>query len=682
LRYSTDLFDSSTITRMLGHFETLLQGIVAEPRQRLSDLPLLSATEKQQLLVEWNDTARPFPQESCIHHLFEEQVERTPDAPALSYEGEQVSYAELNARANRLAHYLRAQGVGPEVRVGIYLERSIEMLVAVLAVLKAGGAYVPLDPGHPPERISFMVQDAGLRVVLRGPRQELPPDYEGQEISLDQERERIGGERVTNVVSGAGAENLAYVIYTSGSTGKPKGVLIQHRSALNLTTALERLVYQGYPGRPLRVSLNAPLAFDASVKQILTLLFGSTLYIVPEEVRYDRDLLLRFIAGHELNVLDCTPSQLTTLIDQWCESGSYFPQVVLVGGEAIDRGLWQQIGELEGVDFYNVYGPTECTVDATICRVRESGATPNIGRPVANTQAYLLDRQGHLVPVGVPGELYLGGEGVARGYLERPDLTAERFLPDPFSAATGARLYKTGDLARYLSDGCIEFLGRLDQQVKVRGYRIELGEVEAELSCHFAIREAIVSARGDPPNPTRLVAYLILMPEQSVTSRQLKAFLKKKLPDYMIPSTFVFLDKLPLGPNGKVDRKALPVPNEIDLESTFVAPRTSLEQVLAGIWEEVLNVDRVGIHDSFFELGGHSLLAAQAVSRLRQILQVELPLRNLFEMPRVAELAEQLIKDEVVPGQISTTATLLIKVAKMSPDEVKAILKNKKKARG
>ena len=570
--------------------------------------------------------------------------------------------------------------MGPEVRVGLWLERSIEMVVTVLAVLKAGGAYVPLDPQHPAERVAFMVRDAGLKVVLQGESERrLPAEIETEVINLTAERESIARERVTNVESGAVTENLAYVIYTSGSMGQPKGVLIEHRSVLNLSRALQQRVYRNYEGRPLRVSMNAPLTFDSSVKQWLTLLFGCTLYPVPEVVRGDSEALLAFVAAHELQVLDCTPSQLTTLIEEWRHAERYCPAVLLIGGEAIERGLWQQLRKLERVDSYNLYGPTECTVDATISRTRESGEKPDIGRPVANTQVYLLDQQGALVPQGAVGELHIGGAGVGRGYLERAELTAARFIPNPFGAAVGERLYRTGDLARYGASGCIEFLGRVDQQVKVRGFRIELGEVEAELNRHPAIRESIVLVRPNAAGLTRLVAYVILSPGDSVTRSELRTHLKKRLPDYMIPSTFMFLDALPLTRNGKVDRKALPLPSEADLESIFVAPRTPLEEVLVSVWEEVLKVDRVGVHDSFFELGGHSLLATQAVSRLRQILQVELPLRSLFETPRVADLAEQLIGAESIPGQLSITAALHIKISKMSVDEVQAMLQSKQR---
>ena len=680
LEYNTDLFETATVQRMLGQFERVLESVMKNPLARLSAIKMLGAEERRQLVEAYNDTELECGTAITIQEAFEAQVARSPEATAVVWQAERISYAELNERANQLGHYLQRAGVGPEVRVGLWLERSIEMVVAVLAVLKAGGAYVPLDPQHPADRVAFMVRDAGLKVVLQGDSERrLPTEIEAEVIDLTAERESIAREQVTHVESGAVAENLAYVIYTSGSMGQPKGVLIEHRSVLNLSRALQQRVYRNYEERPLRVSMNAPLTFDSSVKQWLTLLFGCTLYPVPEVVRGDSEALLAFVATHELEVLDCTPSQLTTLIEEWRQAERYSPAVLLIGGEAIERGLWQQLRELERVDSYNLYGPTECTVDATISRTRKSGAKPDIGRPVANTQVYLLDQQGALVPQGAVGELHIGGAGVGRGYLERAELTAARFIPNPFGGAVGERLYRTGDLARYGANGCLEFLGRVDQQVKVRGFRIELGEVEAELNRHPAIRESIVLVRPNAAGLTRLVAYVILSPGHSVTRSELKAHLKKRLPDYMIPSTFMFLGALPLTRNGKVDRKALPLPSEADLESIFVAPRTPLEEVLVGVWEEVLKVDRVGVHDSFFELGGHSLLATQAVSRLRQILQVELPLRSLFEMPRVADLAEQLIRAEAIPGQLSTTAALHIKISKMSVDEVQAMLQRKQK---
>jgi amino acid adenylation domain-containing protein len=680
LEYNRDLFEAATVQRMLEQFERVLESVALNPLERLSAIRMLGAEEQRQLIDEYNDTEVVCGAAVSVHEAFEAQVARSPEATAVVWGTERITYAELNERANQLGHYLQRAGVGPEVRVGLWLERSIEMVVGVLGVLKAGGAYVPLDPQHPAERVAFMARDAGLKVVLQGESERrLPPEIKAKVISLAAERETIARERVTNVESKAAPENLAYVIYTSGSMGQPKGVLIEHRSALNLSGALQQRVYQGHEERPMRVSMNAPLTFDSSVKQWLTLLFGCTLYPVPEAVRGDSEALLAFVAAHELQVLDCTPSQLTTLIEEWAKPEHYCPAVLLVGGEAIERGLWRQLRELERVDSYNLYGPTECTVDATISRTRTSGEKPNIGRPVANTQVYLLDRQGTLVPQGAVGELHIGGVGVGRGYLERADLTAARFIPNPFREAVGERLYRTGDLARYGANGCLEFLGRVDQQVKVRGFRIELGEVEAELNRHPAIRDTVVSVRANAAGLTRLVAYVILLAGQGVRRSELRAHLKKRLPDYMIPSTFMFLDALPLTRNGKVDREALPLPAEGDLESVFVAPRTPLEKVLVGVWEEVLKVDRVGVHDSFFELGGHSLLATQVISRLRQILQVELSLRSLFEMPRVADLAEHLIREEAIPGQISTTAALHLKISKMSAAEVQALLQSKKR---
>ena len=669
LEYNTDLFDAATVRRMAGHFQTLLEGIVADPAQTITTLPLLPEAERRQLLVEWNETAVEYPQDQCFHQRFEAQVERTPEAIAVVFEGEQLTYQELNRRANQVAHYLRRRGVGPEVVVGYCAERSLELVVGVMGILKAGGAYLPLDPTYPKERLAFMLEDARVPVLLTQERLLAGLPTEGAEVvCLDADWEDIVQDSDENLDSGVEPENLAYIIYTSGSTGRPKGVMVQHRSALHLATALHRIIYASHPGTQLRLSLNAPLPFDASVQQLVMLLYGHALYVIPQEVRQDGEMLLTYLRHNRLDLLDCVPSQLKLLLAEGLLDGSgWVPSVVLPGGEAIDEATWQMLAEAERTEFYNMYGPTECTVDSTIGRVKMAAEQPTIGRPVSNARLYVLDQHLQPVPIGIPGELHIGGDGVGRGYLDRPELTAERFIPNPFDDEPGSRLYKTGDLVRYLPDGSVEFLGRIDHQVKVRGFRIELGEIEAVLQEHPDVRNAVALVREDTPgDPSsslrlpfgyaqdrrsgqalrtgkRLVGYVVPEDGASPTVSALRRFLKDRLPEYMVPSVFVTLEALPLTPNGKVDRRALPIPDQArpDLEETYVAPRTPVEELLADIWMRVLGVEQVGVQDNFFDLGGHSLLATQLISRVRDDFQVELPLRALFEWPTVAGLSEQ-----------------------------------------
>jgi surfactin family lipopeptide synthetase A len=640
--YNTDLFDVARIKRMSGHFQTLLEEIVANPQQNINELPLLTSVEKQQLLVDWNDTQANYPQK-CLHELFEEQVERSPNQVAVVFENQQLTYQELNHHANQLAHHLQTLGVHPETMVGICVERSLQMIVGLLGILKAGGAYVPIAPTYPQERIAYMLKDADVQVLLTQEKLSAQlPEHNAQVVCLDADWKQISQESISNPTSGVQLENLAYVIYTSGSTGKPKGVAIEHRSVINLLQGLEQAIYTVEPNSQLRVSVNGSLAFDTSVKQIIQLLHGHTLDIMPEDIRFDGDALLSYLSHHQIDVFDCTPSQLRLLISSGLLHSDVALKYVLVGGEAIDESTWQVLAQAENIRFYNVYGPTECTVDATISQIHTPALKPVIGRPIANTQIYILDRYLQQVPTGVPGELHIGGVGLARGYLNRPELTQQKFIVNPWSNEPGARLYKTGDLVRYLPDGNIEFLGRTDDQVKVRGFRIELGEIEAILSTHSKIQQTLVMAREDVPGDKRLVAYVVVKPEHmSPTPSELRGFLKEQLPEYMVPAGFIFLDVMPLTPNGKVDRRALPVPDASHFSdvNSFVAPRTPTEEILAAIWTQVLGLEQVGIYDNFFELGGHSLLATQVISRSRQAFGVELPLQLLFETPTIADFA-------------------------------------------
>ncbi|MBZ4336625.1 non-ribosomal peptide synthase/polyketide synthase, partial [Corallococcus sp. AS-1-12] len=641
LTYATDLFDASTAHRMSGHLGVLLEAIAAQPDSTLASLPLLTAPERQRLLVDWNGPNAEFPRDLCLHDAFSAQALRTPDALAVICREEQLTFRELDTRANQLAHRLVKLGVGPDVRVVLCVERSVEALVGILGTLKAGGAYVPIDPSYPREWLAHVLTDTGAPVVLTQQRlrDSLPP-HSAHTLCLDSDAANFSREPSHAPVTSVTPEHLAYIIYTSGSTGRPKGVMIQHRSVLNLRVALAATVHaDARPGE--RVSVNAPLSFDASVKQLIQVLDGHTLCIVPDEARADVAELVNRIGQDALDVLDCSPAHLRLLVDEGLLERTAVPHRVLVGGEAVDPATWRHLAQAPRPRVFNVYGPTECTVDATACAF-DASPTPTIGRPLPNVRVYVLDRTLRPVPIGVAGELFIGGEGVARGYLNRPELTADRFIPDAFSSAPGARLYRTGDVVRWRADGMLDYLGRADFQVKVRGFRIELGEIESRLLGHPAVHQAVVLVREDVPGDKRLVAYLVPEAGESLDSTELRTFLKQHLPEYMVPSAFLVLEALPLNTNGKVDRKALPAPQGSTLASTYVAPRTPAEEQLAALFTQVLRVERVGVHDDFFALGGHSLLATQLVSRVRATFRVELPLRVLFESPTVATLAERL----------------------------------------
>nr|CAC01604.1 peptide synthetase [Anabaena sp. 90] len=644
--YNTDLFDTGTIERMTGHFVTLLEGIVANPLERISQLPLLTEVEQQQLLVEWNDTQVDYPQDKCIHQLFEEQCLRTPDAVAVVFENQQLTYHELNCRANQLAHYLRSHGVGADVLVGICVERSLEMIVGLLAIFKAGGAYVPLDPEYPQKRIQFMLKDSGTSVLLTQsflldqlPIAEQQNPY--QVICLDQES--FSSELTDNPNPQSTPNNLAYVIYTSGSTGRPKGVMIEHQALVNLSLAWCKTFQVQSQSRLLQFG---SFSFDLSVAEIATTyVSGACLYLPNIETLLPSQVLVDFLADHKISHSFLSPSALSVLPQATLPDLQYLS----VGGEASSAELVERWGT--GRRFFNAYGPTESTVAATIAICQPNGRKPPIGRPIANAQIYILDEYLQLVPVGVPGELHIGGAGLARGYLNRPELTQEKFIPNPFDNSKfkipyrnakdvqNSKLYKTGDLARYLPDGNIEYLGRIDNQVKIRGFRIELGEIEAVLSQLGDVQASCVIVREDITGDKRLVAYIVPQKEVTPTVTELRQFLKAKLPEYMVPNAFVILESLPLTPNGKIDHRALPTPDlHSELKHKYVAPRTPVEEILAQIWAQVLKVEQVGIEDNFFTSGGHSLLATQLVSHIRNIFQVELPLRELFAAPTIAEL--------------------------------------------
>ena len=601
------------------------------------------------MLKEWNATEREYPRDKCIHQLFEEQVERMPEAVAVVFEDHRLTYRELNQKANQLAHYLRKRGVGPEVLVGICMERSTNMIVAMLGILKAGGAYVPLDPEYPKERQALMLEDIRARVLLtEGYQLERLPEYRAETICLDRDWNSIAGESDSDCGSSVHAANLAYVIYTSGSTGIPKGIVIPHR-AVNRLVLNTNYVKLGPSDCVAQVS---NCSFDAATFEIWgALLQGACLVGFTKEAVLSPQTFVAQILEQKVSTMFLT----TALFNQFAsEVPMAFKTLhnLLIGGEAMDP-RWTREVLCHGAPkrLLNAYGPTESTTFASFYLVQEIGdgiVNIPIGRPISNTQIYLLDSQLRPVPVGVTGELYIGGDGLARCYLNRADLTAENFIPHPFTSESGSRLYKTGDLACYQADGNIEFRGRLDHQVKIRGFRIECGEIETTLNTHAAVREAVVVAREDSGGEKRLVAYVVRKPGQSPTLNDLRSFLKQKLPDYMVPAAFLMLDKLPLTPNGKVDRKALPGydSERPDLGSAFVSPRTPSEELLARIWCELLGLNEIGVEDNFFELGGHSLLAIQVISRVREAFRVEMPLRSLFEAPTVAELALAIVEKQ------------------------------------
>ncbi|MCT7952694.1 amino acid adenylation domain-containing protein [Ancylothrix sp. C2] len=640
--YDPEIFDESSIERMLHQFETFveslitnLDGIAGHLQQSISELSLLTERECHQLLVEWNNTEAEYPQDKCIHQLFEAQVERSPDAVAVVFEGEQLTYRELNAKANQLAHYLQGLGVGPEVLVGICVKPSFDTVVGILGILKAGGAYVPLDPNYPQERLGFMLEDTSVSVLLTQTQLvELLPPSSARVVCVDGDIEKSAFHSSENPSSTVTPDNLAYVIYTSGSTGKPKGVLLAHLGLCNLATAQIQLFGVHSDSRILQF---ASFSFDASVSEVvMALISGATLVLAKRDSLMPGPALIGLLREEAITTVTLPPSVLAVLPPK------EFPalQTIIVAGEACPPDLVARWAS--GRQFFNAYGPTETTVCATVALCRDGSQKPTIGHPIANTQTYILDPHNQPVPIGVPGELHIAGVGLAKGYLNRPDLTDERFILNPFSNELGSRLYKTGDLARYLPDGNIEYLGRIDNQVKIRGFRIELGEIEAVLSQHPHVRETVVIASENITDGKQLVAYVVPHQQSALSISDLRRFLKEQLPDYMMPSAFVVLESLPLTPNRKVDRRALRTPEKRnELEEFFVAPRTPIEEMLASIWGNILSIDSVGIHDNFFELGGHSLLATQVISRVRDTISIELPLRSLFEAPTIVEFASR-----------------------------------------
>ena len=641
--YNAALFEPSSVDRMTGHFQTLLQDAVEHNEKSISELAILTEAERQKILVDWNATETDYPLETCIHTLFEAQVEHTPDAVALVFEEKQLTYSELNRKANQLAHYLRKLGVGPEVFVGISVERSFEMVIGLLGILKAGGAYVPMDPEYPKDRLAFMLEDSQVPVLLTQEKLlgELP-EHKAHDVCLDKDWETIAQERDDNPVTEITADNLIYAIYTSGSTGKPKGAMNIHRALCNRILWMQDAYQLTAEDHILQ---KTPFSFDVSGWEFYwPLITGARLVIAKPGGHKDSAYLVKLIQEQQITTMHFVPPMLQVFLEERGVEQCTCLRQVICSGEALPYELQERFFEKLDADLHNLYGPTEAAIDVTFwqCQKESQQRIVPIGRPIANTQIYILDPYLHPVPAGVPGELLIGGVNLARGYLNRPELTQEKFIPNPLSDDPESRLYRTGDLVRHLPDGNIEYLGRFDHQVKIRGFRIELGEIEAVLASHAGIREVVVLAREDRTGDKRLVAYLVPAHKPEPATNELRDFLKERLPEYMVPSAFVMLDEFPLSPNGKIDRRALPMPEGVRSHSSaaFVKPQTELEQLLVNVWQEMLNIDKVGIHDNFFELGGHSLLAVQIHNKLQELLGLEVSVVEVFQYPTVHSLAK------------------------------------------
>lgn len=668
LEYDERRFDTASIQAMLGHLTTLLEGMTTNLNRRVGQLSMLSEGERQQLLFDWNQTSRSQRSGKCLHEIFSEQAKRTPEATAVVFEDEQLSFAELDARGTQLAQYLERLGVGPEVLVAICVERSLEMVVGMLGIIKAGGAYLALDPLYPADRISFMLKDSGASVILT--QQSLRDRFASQHLSvvcLDSDWKDDSHESEQDILNASytfaaavAPLNLAYVIYTSGSTGKPKGVMVSHENVVRLFETTNSLF--GFDHNDVWTMFHS-YAFDFSVWEMWgALLYGGLLVVVPYLISRTPKKFYQLLRAAKVTVLNQTPSAFRQLVEAESEastndlSDESSLRLVILGGEALDSSSvnrWFNDHDDKRPQLVNMYGITETTVHVTHhpLKAGESGSSGRspIGRPLDDLQVYILDRQQEPLPVGVAGEMYVGGAGLSRGYLNRPDLTAERFLPHPFSEMPGERLYRTGDVARFLRSGDIEYLGRRDRQVKIRGFRIELAEIESCLARHPAVRDCAVMLREDRPGLKNLVAYVVTRSEQT-TTKELRSFLTGKLPDYMVPAVFVRLEQLPLTENGKLDRNALPTPLDRSAESGVVGPRNETEEIIASIVSEVLGVARVSVQQDFFELGGDSLTATQVISRINLAFQIDLPLGVLFEHRTVVGLAsaiEGILVDEL-----------------------------------
>jgi amino acid adenylation domain-containing protein len=686
LQYSTDLFDAASVSRMVDHYRLLLSGIATKPSQSIDALSLLTANERKQVIEGWNRTAVEFPRVKSVLDLIEEQAAERPGWVAVEYEKEQLSYSELNARSNQLARRLRELGVGLESRVGLLVERSLEMVVGLLGVMKAGAAYVPLDPDYPAERLSYMLDSAQVKVLLTQKRlRQQQTAFSGPVLELDgvEERRRLVEQKADNLDVELEPEHAAYIIFTSGSTGRPKGVVNTHGGLLNRLQWMQeqyRLELEDV------VLQKTPFSFDVSVWEFFwPLMEGAKLVVAQPGGHQDPSYLAALINEQQVTTLHFVPSMLAVFLESERYVQCRSIRRVVCSGEALSQELAQRcLSSMPWTELHNLYGPTEAAIDVTYwkCVDEDRRASVPIGKPIANMQVYVVDQGMEAVPVGVPGELCLAGVGLARGYWGRGDLTAERFVPDGLSGRMGDRLYRTGDLVRWLRDGNLEYLGRLDQQVKIRGFRIELGEIETALQEYEGIRQAVVIAREDETGDKRLVAYVV--PEKAGREREngnssengnnkaglqisrLREHLLGKLPEYMVPSAYVEMEKLPLNHNGKIDRKSLPEPERTKPEQEYVAPRNPTEETLCRLWQEILRRDGVGIHDNFFRIGGHSLLAAQLATRMRESFKVDIPLRRMFEVPTIAQLAEAIDQAVQSAGVNGASSNLLPAIKKMA----------------
>lgn len=646
IEFDRTRFEPPTIARMLQHLKTLLEGMLTGSEQRLRDLPMLTQGERHQLLVEWNDTQRDYPETALLHELFEAQVTRSPESVAVAFGEKTLTYRELNERANRLAHYLQRMAVGRDTLVGVCMERSLELVVALYGVLKAGGAYVPIDPEYPRQRVAFMLEDAAVPVLLTQARLASSlPDHNSKVVCLDRDWEQIASEDSSNFAVEMSPSNLAYMIYTSGSTGRPKGALNTHRGICNRLLWMQERYGLTQADKVLQ---KTPFSFDVSVWEFFwPLLFGAQLVVARPGGHRDPTYLARLIKDEQITVIHFVPSMLRMFLEEPAVDDCESLRHVICSGEALPFDLQQQFFEHLSAQLHNLYGPTEAAVDVTHWTCQSDCASPvvPIGRPVANTQVYILDRYLQPVPIGVPGELYLGGVQIGRGYHNRPELTAERFIPDPFSEIPGARLYKTGDLCRWLADANIEYLGRLDFQIKIRGLRVELGEIEALLAAHPLLRACAVVARENGKGDKQLVAYGVCHPGMDLSFETLRDYLREELPDYMVPARFVSLPELPLTPNGKLDQRALPSPPENgsdDPGKAYVPPDSETERKVAEIWQEVLGLTKVGRTDNFFDLGGDSLRLMRVRNQLQRAFSREVAIVDMFRCTTVGTLAQYL----------------------------------------
>lgn len=673
LEYNTDLFDAATIQRMLAHYRALLEGIVADPGQRLLDLPLLSEAERHQLLLEWNDTRTDCSTDVCVHELFETQVQRTPDAVAVMFGDEQLSYGALNQRANQLAHYLRELGVGPEAPVALCMERSQELVIGLLGILKVGAIFVPIDPAYPGHRQAFMVRDCEASVLLtQKPLLEQLPSGAARVVCLDDDWKAIAGESRANPIHCVGSANAAYLIYTSGTTDEPKGVIVEHGNLASVVRASQAQF--GFAANDIMPCM-ASLSFDIFLFELFNpLLAGGTSILLSHHPSLDLDRLLEIL--HQVTVIHAVPSLMRQIVNSVRAIGIRNRKyenlrMIFVGGDLVPPAILEDLEHTFPASSIRVlYGPTEGTI---ICSShafssRLKNVKHVIGRPLNNAVLGLYDRHQNLAPIGVAAEIHIGGAGVSRGYLNRPELTAEKFV-----MIDNQRFYRTGDWARYLPDGKIEFLGRMDDQVKIRGYRLELREVEAVLEQHPSVRDAVVVVLEDAPGDRRLIVYLVPDRARLPVVDELRSFLQGRLPAYMIPSAFVMLDALPLTPNGKIDRSALPAVqrSRTDLQP-FVAPRGPLERALVGIWATALGLERLGVHDNFFELGGHSLLATQVISRVREAFQVTLPLRSIFENPTVSGLAVAIVQRQAEDASSAVRERIIAEIEQLSDGQARS----------